>query len=145
MMLRTAGAVAAGLVAWMVVATTCNLVLRAAIPGYAEVEAAMTFTMTMMLLRLLLGALSSFCAGLAAAWVARSNGIAVKLLAGVLLVVFLPVHYTLWERFPIWYHLTFLLSLVVATMLGAMCYSRCARSSGERAGSSDRAGPNSAA
>jgi hypothetical protein len=108
---------------WVVVATVGNLLLRAAWPGYAEVEAAMSFTVAMQLLRLLLGAVSSMCAGFFAAWTTRRNGVSVKVLAALLLVAFVPVHYALWERFPVWYHLIFLLSLVVVTMLGAMIYS----------------------
>ena len=122
-MLRGIGGIAGGLFAWVLVATIGNRVLRAAWPGYAAVEVAMNFTLAMLLLRLLLGALSSLCAGFFAAWIAKGNRVAVTVLAGLLLVAFIPVHYTLWERFPVWYHLTFLLSLVAATVLGAMSYS----------------------
>lgn len=121
-MLRAIAGIAGGLLAWVVVATVGNRVLRAAWPGYAAVEVAMKFTLAMLLLRLLLGALSSLCAGFFAAWIAKGNRVAVTVLAGLLLVAFIPVHYTLWERFPVWYHLTFLLSLVVATVLGAVSY-----------------------
>ena len=122
-MLRVIGGIAGGLFVWVLVATIGNRVLRAAWPGYAAVEVAMNFTLTMLLLRLLLGALSSLCAGFFAAWIAKGNRVAVTVLAGLLLVAFIPVHYTLWERFPAWYHLTFLLSLVAVTVLGAMSYS----------------------
>jgi hypothetical protein len=127
-MARGAAAIVAGLIAWVVVATVGNLLVRAAMGGYAEVEVAMAFTLGMLLLRLLVGAVASFCAGFVAAWISKRNGTAVKILAGVLLVFFLPVHYRLWDKFALWYHLTFLLSLVVVTMLGAMCYSRSALS-----------------
>src|SRR5258705_617907 len=120
--LRAIAGIAGGLLAWVVVATVGNRVLRAAWPGYAAVEVAMKFTLAMLLLRLLLGALSSLCAGFFAAWIAKGNRVAVTVLAGLLLVAFIPVHYTLWERFPVWYHLTFLLSLFVATVLGAVSY-----------------------
>ena len=122
-MLRAIGGIAGGLFAWVLVATVGNRVLRAAWPGYAAVEVAMNFTLAMLLLRLLLGALSSLCAGFFAAWIAKGNRVAVTVLAGLLLLAFIPVHYTLWERFPVWYHLTFLLSLVAVTVLGAMSYS----------------------
>ena len=121
-MLRAIAGIAGGLLAWVVVATVGNRVLRAAWPGYAAVEVAMKFTLAMLLLRLLLGALSSLCAGFFAAWIAKGNRVAVTVLAGLLLIAFIPVHYTLWERFPVWYHLTFLLSLVVTTVLGAVSY-----------------------
>jgi hypothetical protein len=41
----------------------------------------------------------------------------------ILLVAFVPVHITLWERFPPWYHLTFLLSLVPLTFAGGALLS----------------------
>ena len=42
-----------------------------------------------------------------------------RLMPGVLLLIgFIPVHISLWDRFPVWYHLTFLLSLVPLTYLG---------------------------
>lgn len=102
----------------------------------------MNFTLTMLLLRLLLGAVSSFGAGFVAAWIAQRN-VAVRILAGVLLVLFLPVHYTLWDKFPAWYHVTFLLSLVLATLLGAMCHSRYVHSRTGRTERSDRPGRDS--
>jgi hypothetical protein len=40
-------------------------------------------------------------------------------LPGVLLLIgFIPVHVMLWDKFPVWYHLAFLLSLVPLTYLG---------------------------
>jgi hypothetical protein len=43
----------------------------------------------------------------------------VRLMPGILLLVgFVPVHISLWDKFPIWYHCTFLLSLVPLTYLG---------------------------
>jgi hypothetical protein len=112
----------------MVVATLGNFVLRAALQGYTEVEAAMNFTLAMLLGRLVLGAVSSFCAGFVTAWIAKRRA-AARILAGILFIVFLPVHYSLWDKFPIWFHAVFLLSLLVVPILGAMCYSLETRTS----------------
>ena len=49
----------------------------------------------------------------------------------LLVVAFIPVHYELWDRFAVWYHLVFLASLVAAIIFGAMCYSYYARRTGE--------------
>jgi hypothetical protein len=49
--------------------------------------------------------------------------LAIKSLAGALVVIFLPV-ITLWKRFPPWYHVVFLASLVVVTLLGGLLYPR---------------------
>ena len=125
-MARAIGGLVGGLVAWFLIATAGNLALRFAWPGYAEVEKAMTFTLAMMVARLVLGVLSSLGAGLTVAWITRGNGRTAQVLAGILLVLFIPVHYWLWDRFPLWYHLTFLVSLVLATVWGAMLYPRAA-------------------
>jgi hypothetical protein len=43
----------------------------------------------------------------------------VRLMPGlILLVMFIPQHIMLWNKFPVWYHLTFLLSLVPLAYLG---------------------------
>jgi hypothetical protein len=42
-----------------------------------------------------------------------------RLLPGVLLMLaFIPEHIRLWQTFPVWYHLTFFLSLVPLTYVG---------------------------
>jgi hypothetical protein len=122
-MLRAAGAVAGGLIAWAVVATLVNLALRFGWADYAAVEKAMSFTLEMLLVRLALGAVASLSAGFVAARIAKHNGGAVKVTAALLLLMFIPVHHALWDRFPAWYHLTFLFSLVVMTLLGGFAYS----------------------
>jgi hypothetical protein len=78
----------------------------------------MGFTPAMLLARLILGALASLGAGLVGAWISRGQRRAIVVLTVVLLAVFIPVHYRLWEKFPLWYHLTFLLSLAVLPALG---------------------------
>lgn len=125
-MTRVIAGVAGGLVAWMLVATLGNLLLRFAWPGYADVEKEMTFTLGMLVARLFLGALSSLCAGSTAAWIARRDGRVVTILAGVLFLLFIPVHYELWSRFPAWYHIMFFASLIVMPLAGAAMLRRSA-------------------
>jgi hypothetical protein len=122
-MLRQIGGVVGGVVVWFLIANVGNHVLRVTWPGYSEVEVATTFTLGMLIARLLLGAISSLCAGFAAAWVTNRSMFAIKSLAGLLLIMFLPV-ITLWERFPPWYHVVFLASVVVVTLLGGLLYPR---------------------
>jgi hypothetical protein len=74
----------------------------------------------MKLVRLALGALASVCSGFVAAWIANGRRTAAIALGILLLVLFIPNHYLLWEKFPVWYHLTFLVSLFPLTLLGAM-------------------------
>jgi len=127
-MIRGLAAVVAGLVAWSIVAVVVNLAFRAAWPGYAEVEPSMRFTLAMMFARLGLGALSSVCGGIVAARVAKGSELPVRTLGIVLVAMFVPIHYGLWDRFPVWYHLTFLFSLLPLTVVGASLAPRVDRS-----------------
>lgn len=104
---------------WVLVASVLNRLLRAGLPGYAAAEPAMTFTLSMQWARLALGAIASLCAGYALARVAPSARWLPPALGGLLLIGFLPVHYSLWAKFPVWYHLVFLLSLAPLVVLGA--------------------------
>ncbi len=122
-MLKQIGGVIGGVVVWFLIADVGNHVLRMTWPGYSEVEVPKTFTLGMLIARLLLGAISSLCAGFVAAWVTNRSVLAIRALAGLLLIMFLPV-ITLWERFPPWYHVVFLASLVVVTLLGGLLYPR---------------------
>ena len=123
-MMKTIAAVLAGLITWVLVATAVNLLLRASWPHYHAAEIAFNFTLGMMMARLALGALSSVCGGFVVAWVAKVDGAAVKLTGVALLVLFIPNHYLLWHKFPLWYHLTFLISLFPLTMMGAKLKAR---------------------
>jgi len=121
---KTVGAVLAALATWIFVATVLNLPLRASWPHYPEAETAFNFTFTMKLARLVLGAVSSLAAGFVAAWIGKGRMRAATLTGVVLLGLFIPNHYLLWSKFPVWYHLTFLLSLVPLTLLGAALHHR---------------------
>jgi hypothetical protein len=121
-MRKTVAGIVAGLIVWFVVATIVNLLFRALWPGYAEAEIAMKFTLAMMIARLLLGALSCLCAGFVLAWMTKGHGAAVRILGGLLTVLFIPVHYGLWAKFPLWYHAIFLLSLLPLTLLGSRLF-----------------------
>jgi len=118
-MRRVVAGIVAGLIVWIVVATAVNLSFRALWPGYSEAELATKFTHAMLFGRLLLGALSSLCAGFALASIAKGNARAVIVLGVLLTILFIPIHYKLWGNFPVAYHLTFLFSLVPMTLLGA--------------------------
>ncbi|HEU5238856.1 MAG TPA: hypothetical protein VFU37_17115 [Pyrinomonadaceae bacterium] len=121
-MLRAIAAVIVAFVSWFVIATIGNLALRLTWHDYAQVERALNFTLAMMLARLVLGTLSSLGAGVVVARISRSSRGAALSVVGLLLLLFLPVHYQLWQKFPIWYHLVFLASLIVIPLLGAKLY-----------------------
>jgi hypothetical protein len=116
---RAITSIVAGLVAWAVVATVLNFALRAAIPGYHAAEATLQFTMAMKIGRLTEAALTSLTAGAIVGLIAPSKKWAPWLAGLVVLGMFLPVHVKLWDRFPVWYHLSFLVPLVPLVALGA--------------------------
>ncbi len=116
-MLRVVGGVVAGIAAWVVVVAALDLGLRHYWPDYAAVEKAMAFTFPMMAARLSMSALSSFLGGLAAGLVDKRR-LAPLISGTILLLLFLPEHYLMWTRFPIWYHLIFLVSLPALSLLG---------------------------
>jgi hypothetical protein len=113
------GALAAGLVMWFLIATLLNWLLRLGLTGYASAEHSMTFTLPMLTARLLTGALASLGAGHIAARLAPVNPRPSLALGVLLLLLFIPVHYGLRDKFPVWYHAAFLISLVPLVMAGA--------------------------
>jgi len=38
----------------------------------------------------------------------------------VVLAMFVPLHIAIWSKFPVWYHLTFLLTIIPAVLVGAL-------------------------
>ena len=118
-MWRTVLSVVAGLVAWAVVVTLLNFGLRAAIPGYHAAETTLQFTMAMKIGRLSEAALTSIVAGAVVGWIDPLKKWAPWLVGLIVLAMFLPVHVSLWSRFPIWYHLAFLVPLVPLVVVGA--------------------------
>jgi len=110
--------VVAGLAVWIVVVTAAGAIMRLSWPAYARVADDMIFTVPMLAARLSIGALATLAAGLVTTVIAPRSVLA-RLMPGVLLLIaFIPVHVSLWDKFPVWYHLTFLLSLVPLTYLG---------------------------
>jgi hypothetical protein len=118
-MFKSFVAVIVSLLAWFAAATVANALLRAALPGYASVERAMDFSLTMLFARLAVGVFASLAAGLACAAVVGAGYRAVWVAGGILVALFIPVHYGLWAKFPLWYHAFFLLSLAPTVWLGA--------------------------
>jgi hypothetical protein len=112
------------LITWVLVATLLNRLLRIGLRGYAAAEPTMGFTLLMQWARLALGALASVSAGYVVARLAPNRGRLPLILGALLLAMFLPVHYNLWNKFPVWYHLLFLLTIVPLVMAGAQIGAR---------------------
>ena len=118
-MKRSIFALVAGLVVWMLVATLLNRGLRAGLPGYALAEPTMIFTLGMKIARLILGALASLAGGGATGRIAPSRTSLPWVLGSIILAAFIPIHVQLWAKFPVWYHLVFLGTLVPLVAFGA--------------------------
>lgn len=126
-MWRTIASVVAGLVAWAVVVTLINFGLRAAIPGYHVAEATLDFTLTMKIARLLMAAVTSLAAGAVVTLIEPRRKWAPWAVGLIVLGMFLPVHVSLWSRFPVWYHLSFLVPLAPLVALGAALFRNSRR------------------
>jgi len=116
-MARNIIGVATGLAVWLTITLLAGLVMREMWPAYAGVADEMTFTLPMMIARLSIGAFATVTIGVVTACITQST--LARLIPGIiLLIVFIPEHVMLWDTFPIWYHLWFLLSLVPLTYVG---------------------------
>lgn len=113
-----------GAIAWFLSVLVLGFVLREAWPEMAAIQDITLLTVPMLLARLAVSALSSVAGGYAAGSVGK-EAFWVPIGAGVLLlVVFVPYHVTIWSDFPVWYHLTFLVSLPILSLLGGALTAR---------------------
>ena len=119
-MKRSILACLAGLLTWIVVVTVINRVLRLSLPNYTAAEHTLQFTLGMKWARLLMAVVTSVAAGAMTGWISRSGRWAPLIVGGVVLAMFLPLHIAVWSKFPVWYHLTFLLTIVPAVLAGAL-------------------------
>lgn len=118
-MWRTIAAVVAGPILWFAIATVLNFGLRALIPGYHQAEPAMAFTLTMMIGRLALAVVASLGTGALVRMIAPASRLAPVIVGALMLALFIPEHIHIWPRFPVWYHLFFLITLAPLVIAGA--------------------------
>ena len=118
-MKRSLLACLAGLLTWLVVVTVIDRVLRLTIADYTVAEKTLQFTLSMKWARLLMANATSITAGAVTRWVAPSSRGPAWIVGGIVLAVFVPAHIAIWSRFPVWYHLTFLLTILPAVLAGA--------------------------
>jgi len=123
-MWRTLASFIAGLVAWAIIVTLLNFGLRAAIPSYHAAETTLQFTLAMKVGRLAEAALASIAAGIVVGLIAPSKNWAPWVVGLIILFMFVPVHVGLWSKFPVWYHLAFLVPLAPLVALGGMLARR---------------------
>jgi len=116
-MLRLILGAVLGVVAWVAVVIGVSLVLREVAPA---LSAAMNLHATTTALgeRLAVSFLGSLVGGLVSALVAGDRSRAPLATGVLMLLIFVPYHTTIWTQFPIWYHLTFFVSLLLLSLLG---------------------------
>jgi hypothetical protein len=116
--LRTILGIVAGVVTWFIVVIGLSFALRAAAPALAA-ELARHATVTALWERLAISFLGSLLCGFVAAQVSRER-LRAPLIAGVLLLLWWGTYHVtmIWNQFPVWYHLTFFVSLVLFSVLG---------------------------
>jgi hypothetical protein len=118
-MLRTLASIVAGLITWGLVVTALDLVVRAAIPGYHAAEPTLAFTLPMKIARLCEAAVASVVAGYVIGAIAPAGRYAPWIVGVILLAVFVPEHIHIGSKLPLWYHLTFLVTLAPLVAAGA--------------------------
>ena len=123
-MKRTILACLAGLLTWIVVVTVINRVLRLSLPNYTAAEQTLQFTLGMKWARLLMAIVTSLVAGAVTRWISPSGRWAPLIVGSVVLAMFVPLHIAIWSKFPVWYHLTFLLTIIPAVLVGALLSPR---------------------
>jgi hypothetical protein len=119
-MKRSILACLAGLLTWIVVVTVINRVLRLSLPNYTAAEQTLQFTLAMKSARLLMAIVTSLAAGAVTRWISPSSRWAPLIVGSVVFAMFLPVHIAIWSKLPAWYHLTFLLTIIPAVLVGAL-------------------------
>lgn len=119
-MKRSILACLAGLLTWIVVVSVINRVLRQSLPNYSAAEHTLQFTLAMKWARLLMAIVTSVAAGAVTGYISRSSRWAPLIVGSVVLAMFLPLHIAIWSKFPAWYHLTFLLTIIPAVLAGAL-------------------------
>ena len=120
MMKRSILASLAGLLTWIVVVTLINRVFRLSLPNYTAAEQTLQFTLGMKWARHLMAIETSLVAGAVTRWISPSSRWAPLIVGSVVLAMFAPWHIANWSKFPAWYHLTCLLTISPAVLVGAL-------------------------
>jgi len=119
---RTIAGVVAGVAAWFVIVLGVSFALRALAPAVAA-ELNAHATTVALAERLLISFAGSLVGGYLAARLGNPRAAPI---AGVLLLAFWGYYHVMviWHQFPVWYHLTFFVSLPLLAVLGARLAGR---------------------
>ncbi len=121
-MVRFIVSIIAGCFTAIVIAVLLTVVARIGWPAYAAAEPHKTYTLVMLMARLVAGVLSTAGASAVATIIARDRGPAAWALGVVFFAIAFPAHAwpgTIWNDYPAWYHVVFLGYLIpVAGLTG---------------------------
>ena len=117
-MLKISLGVIVGFIVWSVLWVAMDALLRAFWGNYNESVEAMNFSSSMLLVPLILSAVVSLISGYVAALMAKENAKSPLILGIILLIVGIFVQIGVWDKIPLWYHLTFWILLIPMTILG---------------------------
>ena len=123
-MKRSILACLAGLFTWIIVVTVINRIIRLTLPNYTAAEQTLQFTLSMKWARLLMAVVTSLVAGAVTRWISPPSRWAPLIVGCVVLAMFVPLHIAIWSKFPVWYHLSFLLTISPAVLMGALLIPR---------------------
>ena len=116
--MRIITGVVVGFIVWSILWVGFDAILRAVWTSYNQSVKAMTFSSSMLIVPLVLTAVVSIISGYIAAIIAKENTKSTLILGVILLVVGIFVQLAVWDKIPLWYHLTFWVLLVPMTILG---------------------------
>jgi len=124
-MLRALLGAIAGTVAWFIVALGLGTVVQKIWPDFAEAIKTNSYTVPIMAARLGLSFLGSLLGGILASRISGERRNAALAMGVIMLVIFVPYHLSaaVWPHFPLWYHLSFFVSLIVLPLIGARLVS----------------------
>jgi hypothetical protein len=121
---RTIVGIVIEFIGWFALATLGGIAVGMQWPAFAAANRAFTatqivlFDQSMMITRLSIAAAASLVAAWLTGLTVRDNRMAPLAGGLALLAFFIPVHMAIWDKFPLWYHATFLTSLPVLACLG---------------------------
>lgn len=128
-MLRIILGVVVGFIAWTIIWIGSDQLFQSLSPGWFRAQKdAMALAVAnasaynpdamVIIIDLVRSAIASILAGFLAAVIARENRRSPLILGILLLVVGIAVQVSVWNVFPIWFHLIFLAMLIPMTILG---------------------------
>ena len=117
-MLGRIGAILAGLVVFTALEFLASHAASASWPAYALAAPTRAYTLDMLLVRLMAGALAAVASGAVASRVARLDQQASLWFGFVLLLLSVIYHYFIWDQYPVWYHLCWFALIVPFAVLG---------------------------